>query len=772
MLNKLTFLLALTAILALTGVSCGDERQPDQTAAPETIRETVSPPTTDEARPSPPELEAAIAALSDQVSALRETNEQIQEDLDALRLLSEAQQGLFDRLARELDAVRAVPRELVAEAVFTLQLLHASDMDGAVGALGNVENFSAILDGFRRQFPHSTLVLSSGDNYIPGPRYYAAADEANDPVLGVSGAGRGDVALLNAMGFQASALGNHELDRGTSAFASTVRAEQTASGTYTGTLFPYLSSNLDFSGDDSLRELMVAGGQESFLVAGSLAESAVINLGGQRVGIVGATTPSLSQIAPTGGISVEPEDDSDLDTLALAIQQAVDRLRGQGIDKVILLAHMQQIGIEQVLAGSLVGVDIIVAGGSNTILADDNDRLRAGDRADHTYPLLLESRTGEPVLLVNTDGDYRYLGRLVVGFDSRGVVLPDTVDPYVSGAYATDPQGGQAFAGRPIAEVSRIVDSLRNVLRSRDGNILGRTSVYLAGSRNDVRTQETNLGNLAADANLWLARQVDPAVAVSVKNAGGIRDDIGLVLQPPGTTDPLAVVYRPPPPNPDAGKKEGDITQFDIEGVLRFNNGLVVVSLTAGQLVELMEHSVGFDEVGKLAGGRFPQVAGMRFSFDPSLPSGQRVRSLAVVDDGGTVTDRIVESGALSGDPARRIKLVTLDFLANGGDSYPFAVPDSSRIDLSGEAGQFSAPDPEFPDTNGNGEIDGPALSGPGLADFAEPGTEQDALAEYIAHFYSETPFNLAETGPEDDRRIQNLGLPGKRDTVFDAATP
>ena len=101
------------------------------------------------------------------------------------------------------------------EVPFTLQLLHASDMDGSTGALQNVENFSAILSGFRARFPDNTLVLSSGDNYIPGPRYYAAADTSAETVLGVAGNGRGDIALLNAMGFQASAVGNHELDRGT-----------------------------------------------------------------------------------------------------------------------------------------------------------------------------------------------------------------------------------------------------------------------------------------------------------------------------------------------------------------------------------------------------------------------------------------------------------------------------------------------------------------------------------------------------------------------------
>lgn len=128
----------------------------------------------------------------------------------------------------------------------------------------------------------------------------------------------------------------------------------------------------------------------------------------------------------------------------------------------------------------------------------------------------------------------------------------------------------------------------------------------------------------------------------------------------------------------------------------------------------------------------------------------------------------MVEDGELVGDPDRQIKIVTLNFLANGGDEYPFPVPREDRIDLAGEAGQFNAPVPDFPDTNGNGVIDGPNAPNPGLFDFADAGTEQDAVAEYIAHLYATQPFAQAETPPSEDRRIQNLSIPGKRDSVFE----
>ena len=150
------------------------------------------------------------------------------------------------------------------------------------------------------------------------------------------------------------------------------------------------------------------------------------------------------------------------------------------------------------------------------------------------------------------------------------------------------------------------------------------------------------------------------------------------------------------------------------------------------------------------------------------MPSGRRIRSLATVGESGAVVDRVVEFGELSGDPARAIKVVTLNFLANLGDGLPIPAPHPSRIDLNGEAAQPNAPDPDFPDTNGNGVIDGPVLTDPGLVAFTDPGTEQDALAEYMATFHSETPFNLAETPPLLDERIQNLGIPGKKDTVFE----
>ncbi|HAJ42298.1 MAG TPA: bifunctional metallophosphatase/5'-nucleotidase, partial [Alcanivorax sp.] len=277
------------------------------------------------------------------------------------------------------------------------------------------------------------------------------------------------------------------------------------------------------------------------------------------------------------------------------------------------------------------------------------------------------SAADEPVLVVNTDGDYKYLGRLVVRFDDDGVLLTDSLDDTVNGAYVTDETMAENLEGTPNSDVTTIVTALEDVLAARDGNILGRTAVYLDGRRNQVRTQETNLGNLTADANLWLARQYDPSVQVSIKNGGGIRDDIGYFVIPPGSTSEDDLEFFPPAANESAGKAEGDISQFDLEGSLRFNNTLTVGDVTAAELHQLLEHAVA--KVEGVA-GQFPQVAGLRFSFDPTRQglrstangddvdqAGERVRSLALVDDNGAVLDTLVQNGAVVGDANRVIRL-------------------------------------------------------------------------------------------------------------------
>jgi hypothetical protein len=396
------------------------------------------------------------------------------------------------------------------------------------------------------------------------------------------------------------------------------------------------------------------------------------------------------------------------------------------------------------------------------LLSDSSDRLRSGDTSGGVYPILTTSASGQPIAIVNTDGNYKYVGRLVAEFDANGVLVPESIDPNISGAYATDEEGVAAVGGTPDPEVVAITDTLGNIITTQDGNIFGKTNVFLRGDRTFVRTEETNLGNLTADANLAAAKAVDPSTVISIKNGGGIRSNIGVISAADGSTDPNDFDLLPPAANPEAGKEEGEISQLDISNSLRFNNGLTLLTLTAEQLLQTLEHGLAGTVPGATP-GQFPQVSGISFSFDPDLPVGDRILSLAVTDEQGQVIDTVVQNGELQGDPNRTFRTVTLNFLASGGDSYPFATfTNTNRVDLL-------------------------QTSSTGAATFAPDGSEQDALAEYLAaNFNEQTPFDQADVGPEQDTRIQNLNfrsdtvLPEPEETifgtrgddVFDAASP
>lgn len=628
--------------------------------------------------------------------------------------------------------------QAAAKPSFTLQLLHASDQEAGVPALEDAPNFSAILDALKNQDANrdgkldysNTLILSSGDAYIPSPFLFAS-----DTVFG--GQGRGDILIQNALGFNAIAFGNHEFDLGTSVVADLIQAKEN----YPGTQFPYLSTNLDFSTDKDLAKLVTEDGQEASKIPNKIARSTIININSEKIGVIGATTPTLQTISSAGGVTVLPnkfndQNAADIAALAAEIQTAVDTLltKNPEINKVILLAHMQQIAIELKLAELLKNVDIIVAGGSNTLLADNTDRLRVGDKPAETYPIMKKAADGKPIAVVNTDGNYRYVGRLVVDFDSNGVIIPKSINSKISGVYATDSQGVAAVNGKPNSRVVAITTALRKVIIAQDGKIFGQTNVFLNGWRGDIRTQETNLGNLTAEANLAIAKRYDPKTVISIKNGGGIRDNIGVYTFPAGSTRPEDALKLPPQANPVAKKQEKEISQLDIANALRFNNGLTLVTLTAAELQAVIERGVAA-VAPNATPGSFPQIAGLAFSFDPDLPAGKRVKSLAIKDSKGKIIDVVVKNGQLVGDSNRTFRTVTLTFLADGGDGYSF--PKRERIDLTSK------------DTDSSKRT--------GLATFAPDGSEQDALAEYLIANFRKIPFAQQDTAPAEDTRIQNL---------------
>jgi 2',3'-cyclic-nucleotide 2'-phosphodiesterase (5'-nucleotidase family) len=640
----------------------------------------------------------------------------------------------------------------VPQAAFTLQLLHISDADGSDStALNSVANMSGLMAKFRAQYPQQTLTLSSGDNVIPGPRFNAADNQAAmRSILGREAVGRGDIALLNAMGIQASALGNHELDLGTSTFKDMVAS----SGLWPGAQFPYLSFNTDFTLDANTKTITGTNGAAVDELKAKVGGWTRVQVGNQTIGVIGASSPVFKNITSTGGLVIEPAlsgaGEVDVDALAARLQQGVDEMTAAGIDKIVMLSHMQSIAVEKALATKLKNVDIIVAGGSNTRLADANDKLRSGETAAGDYPFQTKDAAGNPVVVVNVDGDYKYLGRFIAPFDSKGVLIPQRFDSVLSGAWVTSETDDKAGGVTPSDKVVEIRDGLKGVIAAKDGEFYGLSSVFLEGRRAFVRTEETNLGNLSADANLAYAQAVDPTAQISFKNGGGIRAELGYIKALAGST--AAPELLAPQANAEVNRPQGAVSRLMIEAAFKFDNKLWVFDISAARLHALLEHGVG--DVENI-GGRFPQVSGFSFSFDPAVTKGTlasdgasttpgRVRSLKVGND------VLVRDGVVQGDPNRTFRLVTLNFLATGGDSYKFGSTDkdgaglSNLLKLETETASSSAL---------GGGVDLPR------------GGEQDALAEYLKKFHTSVPFDKKDTPAAQDLRIQNLSV--RSDTVL-----
>ena len=597
---------------------------------------------------------------------------------------------------------------------FTLSIIHMADQEAAMDALFDVPNASSVINALKDKY-ENTIILSSGDNYITGPFFNASANDAMGEILGAAGLpGRADILINNYFGIQASAVGNHEFDAGPEVFNHILSPEEQ----YAAASFPYLSANLDFS-KSVLSGKVKEAGQLNSSIPSKVASSCVIEVNGKRIGIVGATTPTLPQISSIGKIETAPAQSSDHKALAGIIQKEVDALTAQGIQIIILISHMQDLAIEEELAGYLKDVDVIIGGGSDAMLFDENDRPREGDAdlAYGSYPLWKTSLVGQTSAVLNTDGQYRYVGRFVAQFDVQGKLLK-SYDPEVSGAFATDAVGVETLGSVPAdPRIVSIIEKLKSLILTKDQNILGVYPDYLEGRKFMIRTRPTNLGELIAKANLWYARKYSgETVDACIINSGGIRASIGLETVLPGATE---ISFLPNPTN--SYRPEGGISQLNIEAAQAFNNKLVLVTLTGVQIKETLEEAVRL--LPNQHGG-FPQVAGLSYAVDPSaqarkvntetdevIQSGSRIQKIMIGEK------IIFENGAFTEKP-KPYRIATLSYLAGGGNGYPiknYIQADASKVNLVNlsQASLFQ-----------------------GSSTFSAPGTEQDALAEYLKEFH------------------------------------
>jgi 5'-nucleotidase len=227
-------------------------------------------------------------------------------------------------------------------------------------------------------------------------------------------------------------------------------------------------------------------------------------------------------------------------------------------------------------------------------------------------------------------GEYdTYLGRLNVTFDAAGVVTEAAGDTIFLSRYIT-----------PDPEVEAIIDTLAAPIEELRQTPIGETTVFLVGDRAVCRVQECNLGNLITDA----LREATGA-QIAITNGGGIRSNVPVGEETPEDTT-LAQPIQ--------------VTLGDVLTVFPFGNLTSTFQLEGSDVIAALENGVSQVENGA---GRFPQVSGIRFSWDGSQEPGSRIVSVEVLGEDGSYTPL---------DPDAIYTVASNDFmrLRRGGDEY------------------------------------------------------------------------------------------------------
>ncbi len=575
----------------------------------------------------------------------------------------------------------------------TLTLLHNNDGESSLDTstlrsgtttykYGGIAAFKSVMDrevSDARSRGNAVFRVYAGDSFLASKSLIcsepaAAADSKVKPL---------DAVALRQIGYDALVLGNHEFDYSPTFLSRYLRTFAKDGKPTT----PMLSGNMDFSKETNLSDLVAGRGITSNVTkpGKSLAQWMIYTdqETGAKFGVVTAMTPLLATISSPGNSKVLTKS---IDAVARRLQGQINELRSLGVNKIILVSHLQDLNNDKALVAKLKGVDVAVGGGGDELLQSDyvanSVELLPGESAPvGTYPTNVVDASGKVVPIVTTSGNYKYVGRVDVRFDKKGNVLevvqstsyPRRVIPTTAESTTL----GVTDAVSPNARLLKSVIAPLNTCLDKFTVPFAKTEVLFNTGRGSasvagVRTVETNGGNLVADSFVYLYDQIARAEGlaarsasnpvVAVQNGGGIRQNAGDLL-------------------PVSGTAPGTINRGNTFDLLPFDNRFALFTdMNATQLKEVFERSCSVSAGG---GGQFLQIAGLKVTCKRSntaqvvgspaaglqygavTTAGNRVVSIQLAD--GT---KLVENGAVvAGAPA--VDVITNSFTATGGDNFP-----------------------------------------------------------------------------------------------------
>lgn len=469
-------------------------------------------------------------------------------------------------------------------------ILHTNDVhcsvDQKLDAQGNVTNIgyaglASYKNRLEERFGKDNVILADAGDAVQGGN------------IGTLSQGGWVINIMNQIGYDVMVPGNHEFDYG---FARFLDLKSMSA-------FPWLCSNLTTAADGKL--LFPA-----YMIR---------QVGSTRIGFVGISTPeSYTKSTPAyfqdaaGNILYSFQEDASGQKLYNAVQSAVDQARAAGADYVVAIAHLGEEGTTPQWKGSAVirntsGIDIMIDGHSHEEISEQ-----------------IVNKLGKPVVHAETGTGLKDIGRIVIS-PADGTVTQELVK-----GYAIQDKNMYSY-----------IQGIETQYKAAMAKSVGESSVLLTTKDPDtgkrrVRSGETNLGDLCADANRTVLN-----TDIGFMNGGGIRTDI------------------------NAGK----ITMENLLTVYPWGNDACIIAASGQTIMDALEFSA---RNYPAENGGFLQVSGMTYTVNAAVKSPVQVndRNEFVSVNGARRVQNIKVNGAAI-DPGKNYTIGGISYtLTNGGDGY------------------------------------------------------------------------------------------------------
>ena len=505
----------------------------------------------------------------------------------------------FSAAARSKQSYTAAQLATVASAsnIKSVQVLQLSDLHGAIEASATNIGSAVLASAFAndRKNAAATVTLSAGDNIGAAPPISTEFEELST------------IESMNLMKFDVSAFGNHEHDRNLAHVQKVIGASD----------FQWVTANY---GDSSL----------AVLKSGTKAAKSyhIIERGGVKIGIVGANTETtIEQVFP-GNLDYTDASGAkktiEIQAGVTGINAAIAAAKKDGADLVVAVIHQ---GWSENAGGVAVGVI------NDMALQIKGAAAIYGGHSHQTFAALVPGKQKiQGTLLGQTrNSGVEYTRSQICVNTDTDKVIGSSIETINKAAVATVTADTET-----AASVKKYKDQLTSKLDVKIGSVSA--TFPRGGSPAVERSGENPMGIYIADL-LRAKHKTDFALT----NGGGIRDTFPARSYVP--VDPKLV---------RTGTGALDVTLGDALAVYPFGNQVATTIVTGENLWKALENGVS----GFPADGRFPQVSGFKFTFDPAKAVGSRIVSVTKNDGTAIAKDQTVYT------------LTTLDFIIYGGDGY------------------------------------------------------------------------------------------------------